>query len=144
MGRCQAKDNVVIIGGGAVGAEVALYLAQQNKQVTVMARHEFGSDLGGVNKTHLQILLAELKATVLTNTAVAQIKADSVDIQDERGNRSSIKADTVVIATGFAPENRLARALSDSPREVYAIGDCVEPRKILDAVREGYRTARLI
>ena len=53
-------------------------------------------------------------------------------------------ADTVVYALGLQPCKGLAEALKDKVPEVYAIGDCVEARKVLNAVWEGYRVARLI
>ena len=47
-------------------------------------------------------------------------------------------AETVVIAMGLRPDRSLVEALADRPN-VYAIGDCVEPREAVDAIREGFQ-----
>ena len=53
-------------------------------------------------------------------------------------------ADTVVFAVGLTPQRELIEALRDKVPEVYAIGDCVEPRKVINAIWEGFRTARVV
>ena len=46
--------------------------------------------------------------------------------------------DTVVIAVGYRPLTEVVDALRDSAPEVMTIGDCVKPRKVLQAIRTGY------
>ena len=65
-------------------------------------------------------------------------------IIDMGGQRNTIAADTVVLALGFKPRDGLQENLQDKVPEVYAIGDCVEPRKVINAIWEGFRMARLI
>jgi len=50
----------------------------------------------------------------------------------------------VVLCCGFKPCNQLTEALKDKVPELYAIGDCVAPRKVINAIWEGFRIARLI
>ena len=52
-----------------------------------------------------------------------------------------IPAETVVLATGSEAENTLYRNLEGRVPELYAIGDCVAPRKLLEAIHEGYAVA---
>ncbi|MFC1987976.1 hypothetical protein ACFLVH_05490 [Chloroflexota bacterium] len=50
----------------------------------------------------------------------------------------------MVLAVGLKAEEKLSGALADKVSEVYTIGDCVEPRKVINAMWEGFHTARLI
>jgi len=50
----------------------------------------------------------------------------------------------IVLAIGLKPNNELLGALNEKVPEVYSIGDCSEPRKVINAIWEGYRIARLI
>jgi hypothetical protein len=54
------------------------------------------------------------------------------------------KADTVVLAAGMKPNNSLFVSLKGRIAELYAIGDCFKPRKMIDAIHEGARVARAI
>jgi len=60
------------------------------------------------------------------------------------GARQDIAADTVVIATGFAPDLSLRDALEAAGLEVRTIGDCNRPRNIDEAIWEGFHTARVL
>ena len=47
-----------------------------------------------------------------------------------------LKADTVVMAAGARSENRLVEELKETVPAIYAVGDCVEPRDAMEAIRE--------
>jgi len=55
-----------------------------------------------------------------------------------------ISADTVVLAVGLKPEDKLLEQLRRISSEIYAIGDCVDPRTALEAINEGAEVARKI
>jgi thioredoxin reductase len=55
-----------------------------------------------------------------------------------------LKADSVVLALGFKSESPLRENLEGRVPELFAIGDCVQPRNILHAVWEGFHASRLI
>ena len=73
-----------------------------------------------------------------------EIKDGGVLLFDSCGQQKLIPADTVVLALGMTSIDELSDALRDKVPEVYVIGDCAEPRKVKDAIWEGFRTARLI
>ena len=66
-----------------------------------------------------------------------------VVIADSSGKRSMLEG-TAVLALGLKRNERLFESLRGKVPEVYTIGDCVEPRRVLNAIWEGFRTARLI
>jgi 2,4-dienoyl-CoA reductase (NADPH2) len=57
---------------------------------------------------------------------------------------SAVFADTVVLAVGAKPEDRLYRELEGKVPELYAVGDCVSPRKMIEAIHEGYAVASAV
>jgi NADPH-dependent 2,4-dienoyl-CoA reductase/sulfur reductase-like enzyme len=57
---------------------------------------------------------------------------------DEKEEKHEIPAESVVFSPGFIPDRSLAIELERHGSDVCLVGDCVEPRKISDAVREGY------
>jgi len=145
LGKREAGESVVVIGGGLVGCETALYLAQKDKKLTIVeVLDSVVRDVHAANRMHLLKLLADTKVEILTDTKVLEITDKGIVIADKDGKRSTLEADTVVLGIGFKPNGGLLEILKDKVPEVYAIGDCVEPRKVIDAIWEGFRTARLI
>ena len=145
LGRKKAGESVVVIGGGLVGCETALYLAQKGKKLTIVEiLDSVARDMFEANRMHLLKLLADTNVEILTETSVAEIMDDSVVIVNKYGKRSKLEADTVVLAVGLKSNRRLEGALKDKVPKTHVIGDCVEPRKLLNAIWEGFRFARLI
>ena len=101
-------------------------------------------DIFAANRMHLLKLLADTNVKILTETSVAEIMDDSVAIVDKDGKRSELENDTVVLALGLKSNRELEETLKDAVAETYVIGDCVEPRKVMDAIWEGFRFARLV
>jgi len=140
----KAGEKVIVVGGGLVGCETAVSLAQQGKRVTVVEMLEgILPDLFEANKQHLFKMLAETGVTVLTDAQLARVTDEGALIVNKRRRyQAHIKADTVVLAVGLKPEVQLARALEGVGIEVHSIGDCREPRKIIDAIWLAHQTAR--
>ncbi|MFC1966782.1 FAD-dependent oxidoreductase, partial [Chloroflexota bacterium] len=145
LGKKEAGESVVVVGGGLVGCETAVYLAQKGKKVTVVEiLGSVAGDMGTRDRMYLLKLLSEAKVKILTKTMISEITDKGITVTDECGDRSTLKADTVVLAVGLKSNNHLLKALMDKVPAVYAIGDCVEPRKVINAIWEGYRIARLV
>jgi len=147
LGKKEVKESVVVMGGGLIGCETALYLAQKGKELTIVEiLGDVARDAFKANREYLLEMLESAGIKILTGTRVVEITNEGVIVAGKDGRRAPVKADadTVVYALGLQPCKGLAEALKDKVPEVYAIGDCVEPRKVLNAVWEGYRVARLI
>ncbi|MBA7681912.1 Metal reductase [subsurface metagenome] len=80
---------------------------------------------------------------VLTNTKLIEIVEEGATVTSN-GDKRILKADSVVLALGLKPEAALSEELRDRVSELYTIGDCVEPRRLINAIWEAYRIARLI
>ncbi|MBI2831985.1 MAG: FAD-dependent oxidoreductase, partial [Chloroflexi bacterium] len=144
-GKKKVGETIVIIGGGLVGCEAALYYAQIGKKVTVVEILDgIMRDMYPINRAHILTLLAKTDARILTQTRVMEITGKGVIVADKDGKQSTLDADTVILAIGLEPENRLFEALQDKVPELYAVGDCAGPRKVMSAMWEGFRAARLV
>jgi 2-enoate reductase len=148
LGKKQAGENVVVIGGGLVGCETALWLAQDGKRVTLVEMlpqlMSGGIRVPPMNKTMLLDLLIFYNVVTLTGCTMQAIKDEGVVVKNSKYEEKRIQADTVLLAVGLSPVNALYHSLIDKFPEVYDIGDCQEPRNIMAAVWNGYELGRAL
>jgi NADPH-dependent 2,4-dienoyl-CoA reductase/sulfur reductase-like enzyme len=141
LGKQNVGNKIVVIGGGLVGAETALYIYQQfNKQpVIVEMLDKILLDMEPVSQMALTQKLVEACIEVITSWHLDEIKGGKVVCSDAAWQKHEIEADTVVLAVGFKPKD--ANEYAGVAPMVYAIGDCVAPRKIYNAFEEAWRVA---
>jgi len=140
-GKKEAGKRVVIIGGGTVGCETANYLAEKGKQVTVIEiLKRMANDMYTMVRRRLMDDLRNKKVLLLTQARCEAILDGSVLVTTGDGKRQNIPADTVIIAVGYRADNSLADELKGKIQQIHCIGDAAGPRRIYDAVREGYLT----
>jgi 2,4-dienoyl-CoA reductase-like NADH-dependent reductase (Old Yellow Enzyme family)/thioredoxin reductase len=145
LGRRKAGDKVVVIGGGEVGCEVAWYLAEKGKKVTIVEMlGNLADDVNMFSRFYMLDKLTELNVDMQTGTTAQEITDKGVIAVDMGSSKKLIEADTVVLAIGFKPNNELEKKLKRIAPEIYTIGDCVKPGKIGEAISGGSRVARLI
>lgn len=149
LGKKQAGKRVVVVGGGLIGCETALWLAQQDKAVTLV---EMLSDLmiagpmvPHMNRTMLLDLLRFNNVNVRTNSSLLAVTNEGAVIIDRSFNQGVLQADTVVLAPGLRSDQDLYFALrDDNLLNVYLIGDARKPRNIMSAIWDAYEVARAI
>jgi 2,4-dienoyl-CoA reductase (NADPH2) len=142
--RRDVGETAIIVGGGMVGCEAAEFLADLGKKVTIVEMlPKIGSDYGA---TYRHVVLRRLRETGIkmeTNVMVEEITDRGV-----KAKRDSLgkffPGDTVVLAVGFKSSKELGEKLSGKVPALYSIGDCVEPRRIKEAIEEGFVLAREI
>lgn len=138
-------QTAVIVGGGVVGCEAAAFLAGKGVQVTIVEMAaKLAADLNVMNRNELMEILADHNIKMLTDTTVSEISDEGVIVIEKSGEKKELKADGVIMAVGLRPRDSLQKALTGKAAELYTVGDCVRPRKIMAAIWEGYRLARLI
>ena len=129
-GRAAIKGRAVVIGGRFIGMEVAISLAEQGKQVSLVTQAGLGEDgirLEPMTFRALARRLVELGVPLYLHSRVIEIsdKAVTMTLGEDI---YSLPADTVILAVGMRPENRLAKELEGLVPEVYTLGDCVKPK----------------
>ncbi len=133
--------KVVIMGAGLVGAELAVYLDGEGKEVTVIEMQD--KMTVGDNKLHGMALKYELASRGVDcrfNTRAVEINENGVVAEDSSG-RQVFEADTVVCALGLRSVRDLAEELRNCAPEYYEIGDCVAPNTIYEATRVAHNIA---
>ncbi|MGR5266976.1 FAD-dependent oxidoreductase [Vibrio astriarenae] len=142
-------DKVTVIGGGLVGAEAALWMAQQGKAVTLV---EVSDDIIGgphgtcfANYQMLKELLVKEQVTVLTSTLLQTITDTGVMVQRDQRDME-ILSDHVVLALGYRAEDHLHEALANQldVENVFNIGDSQKARTIMTAIWDGFEVARTL
>ena len=140
------KGKVVVIGGGLVGCETAVHVSGAAQEVTIVemlkdilltANHLFNNDQS------LRQMVKDSGTYLCMNAKVIKITANGVEYE-QAGVSRSITCDTVVLAIGYVSNNELEDELWDKVKDVRVVGDAVSPRKIVNAVGEGYHYARII
>jgi 2,4-dienoyl-CoA reductase-like NADH-dependent reductase (Old Yellow Enzyme family) len=79
---------------------------------------------------------------VTTHSMIKEISGRRLTLVDVWAGDGSVidDVDTVVMSTGYFPNNTLYKSLEGQVKELYAVGDCVIPRRALDAVHNAYLT----
>jgi 2,4-dienoyl-CoA reductase (NADPH2) len=143
-GKEMNGKKAIVVGGGGVGCDVALFLRSKGKDVTIVEMlDKIGNDIGRTTRWIIKDKLKENNIETITKARVIAIKDDGV-VAERVGKTINIKGDTVVLAVGTASNKELYNALSgmkDRPGEIYLIGDALKPRKALDAISEGAEIA---
>ena len=138
--------RVIIIGGGYDGCEMGVFLTQKGRRVAIVESSGLDNVAGDLfyrDRNYLLSMLNDNKVELLTDKPL-EITDQGVAVADKDGNKSTLAADTVMLTIEMKPNQELLEALKGKVPEVYAIGDCVEPRRIIGTMWEGYHTARLV
>jgi len=145
-GRAQVGDRVIVVGGRLLGMEVALALAEQGKRVTLTTLHFLGQNGAPLERNLYRALrngLIEHEVNIFENSPVWEIREDGIYIAFHN-ELVFLRADTVILALGAKPERKLAEELREAGYCLFEIGDCVQPRDAMQAVREGAEIGRRI
>ncbi|KJS67306.1 MAG: NADH:flavin oxidoreductase [Peptococcaceae bacterium BICA1-7] len=162
--------EVVVVGGGAVGCETAVTIAEMGtisaetlkflmeneaesyetllgllnrgtKNVTVVELLKgIGRDIGKSTRWVVMKNIKRLGIKVIDQAGVKEVNGQGVLIERE-GQETLIPADSVVLSVGSRPVNGLAGELQGKVSQLHIIGDASSPRKITEAIREGFELA---
>jgi pyruvate/2-oxoglutarate dehydrogenase complex dihydrolipoamide dehydrogenase (E3) component len=145
LDRATLGHSAVVIGGGDVGCETAEYLRARGLEVTVLEM--LGQLAHGMEPVTRLVFLPRLEASgvrLIANARVVRIEGNRVVYADPEGRESSVEGETIVLALGGRPDRALLEALKPLGVPVVAVGDCQEPRRIVEAIYEGGLAGRTI
>ena len=172
-GKANLGKNVVVVGGGDVGIEVAMAIAEigtitaeqlrfmmiyktepaeKLKELLTHGVHnvsvvemgsKFAKDINPGSRWSIMFRVRQLGVDLLSETKVLKLGKHEVLVENEEGQRA-IPADTIVIAAGAKPNNGLYEDLKDKLPKVNVIGDSVAVGRIHNAVESAYRLAMTI
>jgi pyruvate/2-oxoglutarate dehydrogenase complex dihydrolipoamide dehydrogenase (E3) component len=136
--------NVVVIGGGEVGVETGMHLAEKGHKVTVLEMTKMLAR--DATPVHYYSMFKEAWEKLDNFKYILQarcngIGADKVTYLDANGKEQAIKADSVVIAVGMKPKNDLAVKFYGAGDRLYMIGDCNKAGDVQKAMRSAFSAA---
>ena len=136
------NKNILIIGGGLIGVDIATALIPKGNKVTIVKRTtDFGEDMEAIAKK-LSLNMMEKNGTIFSDHTHIK-KVDGRTVYAER-NGESIQfedIDIIVVSTGMRSYNPLEEKLKGK-LPVYVIGDAKEVGNAQDAIRQGFEIGR--
>lgn len=135
----EMSDKTVIIGGGTIGCELAVDLAEMGKEVTVVEMTDtLNRTANRVYKLALATRMAELPSLkTMTETGCMEITETGVKVKTAEGEQV-LECGNVIIATGLKTKRPIANTFVGITPETYILGDCNKVGIIKNATEDGY------
>jgi 2,4-dienoyl-CoA reductase (NADPH2) len=173
MGEVEVGRRVAIVGGGAVGVETAISIAEigtlpsetlkfllvnnaeSAEELCYLASHgtkevtliemvaKIGKDIGKSTRWTMLQELSRYGVKVLTKSKVLEINSEGIAIEKD-GGKEIVPADTVILAVGAKSYCPLKDELEKSGMEVVVVGDAKKVALAFDAIHDGFKAGRKI
>lgn len=138
-GGVDVKGDVIVIGGGLIGCELAIHLAGKGLKVTVVeAQDDIARDTPIQNKMALLKLLREANVRIVLKAKPLEFR-DGCLVVEVNGVKENLKANSIILSVGRGSVDQLWWRLKGKVDELHIIGDALKPGKIIDAVMDGFR-----
>jgi len=143
----EVGQNVLVVDyqNHLYGIDVADFLLDRGKKVELLTESVYAGGMVDHHTNWVAYTRVHSKGIVMTPlTGIKQIKRKTVVAYDTLTDREKIieGIDTVVIVTDARADDSLYRLLKGKVKELYSVGQCVSPRKLLDSIADGYRVGR--
>ncbi len=144
--------NIVVVGGGSVGCEVADFVAPlvndrhpNNKKVTVIEmKSNIIMDDTSPSRSILVQRMADKGVNIITDSRVVKVTPTTLEYQKD-GNTITIEnVDTVIEATGYYADHELKKTLDQMQLSYNVLGDAATPGKIKNAISDAYHLCKNI
>jgi 2-enoate reductase len=144
FGKKNPGSRVVVAGGGLIGCELALWLAQQGRQVTIVEQMEkllaVNGPLCHANSDMLEALIPHNGIKVHTGTRIQSFR-DGKAVCTKPDNEVIIHCDSVVLAVGYAPDRSLYEEIRFQVPNTYVLGDARRVANIMYAIWDAFEVA---
>jgi pyruvate/2-oxoglutarate dehydrogenase complex dihydrolipoamide dehydrogenase (E3) component len=133
------KGKIVVIGGGTIGSEIGLELAERGNTVHIV---EITDTLNAQGNMLYQIAIRQhmdkcQTLHTMTETRCKEIKKDGV-VVEKGGVEQFLEADHILLATGLRSRRDLAHSFYGITPETAMIGDCDKVAKVMEATNDAY------
>lgn len=140
-------QNVAVIGGGLVGCETALWLAQQGRNVKIIEALDrilaVNGPLCHANSEMLERLIPFNGVEVIASAKAAGYRGRVLTVETPEGARD-ITCDSVVLSVGYEENNYLYRQLQFRVPELYLLGDAKKVSNIMYGIWDAFEVANHI
>lgn len=143
----DAGKKTVVVGGGLVGCETALWLAQNGIHVTIVEALDkvmaVNGPLCAANKEMLESLLPFNGVEIITGAKVTEFANGEVKVDTKEGSKT-IMSDSVILSVGYKEENTLYNNLQFDIPDLYLLGDAKKVSNIMYAIWDAFEVANHI
>jgi 2,4-dienoyl-CoA reductase (NADPH2) len=139
--------KVVIIGGQIQGVQLAEFLSQRGRDVTIVDQdpaEKLGLNMPDYVKERVLLFNQSHGVKTLMGVTYHEINDQGIELTTAYGIRKTIEADSIIIAVPTNPNTALVDSLKGKVNEVYTVGDCQKAGVIVDAIESANLTARKI
>lgn len=147
LGKTPIGERVTVVGGGLVGCETALWLAQEGKCVTIVEALDrlmaVNKPLCHANSEMLERLLPFHGVETLVSSSVQKYEGGKIFVKTPQGERQ-LDCDTVILSVGFRENRGVFDAWETSAQEIYLLGDAKKVANIMYAVWDAFEVANHI
>ena len=147
MNQKDPGDRVVVVGGGLVGCEMALDLAQKGKKVTILEAlpkiMAVNGPICSANKEMLEELLPFHGVNIICNAKVTGFKDGAVSYETA-GKAEKLDADSVILSVGYRSADELYHELEFDVADLYLRGDAGKVSNIMYAIWDAFEVANHI
>jgi 2-enoate reductase len=137
-------NTTVVIGGGLVGCETALWLARNGKKVTIVEALDKLLALNGplchANSEMLEKLIPYNDIEVVTNAKVTGLSNGQLAMNTDNGEKN-IACDSVILSVGYKEDNSLFKELEFEIPEIYLLGDARKVANIMYGIWDAFEVA---
>ena len=147
LGEKNPGETTVVVGGGLVGCETALWLAQHGKKVTIVEALDKIMAVNGplchANKDMLEALLPFNGINIVTSGKVSGYQNGILTVSMENEIKE-ISCDSVILSVGYKEENALYEEVQFDIPEIYLLGDAKKVSNIMYAIWDAFEVANHI
>jgi len=138
--------RVVIIGGAIQGCELAEFLVRRGKKVTIVdTAKEMGTGMVDVLMAYLFSWFKKKGVKMISGVdEYVKITDKGLTIINNEGKKELIEVDTVILDLPLSPNDEMMKSLKGKVREIYAVGDCDDPKLIADAIGAAFNTMLVV
>jgi 2,4-dienoyl-CoA reductase-like NADH-dependent reductase (Old Yellow Enzyme family)/thioredoxin reductase len=141
-GRVKTGQKVIVAGAGLTGAECALALGEEGKNVTLVDMippEDFLKDASGMVKLALMARYHALNIPVMFNSVITEMTENGLKYKDKVNVGHELTGDTIVNALGMCVDQKKLENILSVVSESYEIGDCSgKSMNIMSAVLDGF------
>ena len=147
LGKTPIGERVTVVGGGLVGCETALWLAQEGKHVTIVEALDrlmaVNKPLCHANSEMLERLLPFHGVETLVSSSVQKYENGKLLVKTPQGEQQ-FDCDTVILSVGFREDRGVFDAWENSAKEIYLLGDAKKVANIMYAVWDAFEVTNHI
>lgn len=137
--------NIVMLGGGMVGCELAVFLAERGRRVTILeSGDQIAPEMALPMKWITLDKLNQNRVSVLSGVKYEGITSRGIGFISQDGVKQKREADNIIVAMGTVADPALISSFNGKAPEIYPVGDCNKVSYIKDSIAEAYKIASMI